>query len=69
MAVLIIQLLGVSIGLLTWCSVSMLTGWAVANFGLFGTKAQRVHGPGAEVPPYIQLQKLTSLTLFLQSDH
>jgi len=39
----IVQAIGVGVGMLVWGSVQVTVGWAVARFGLFGTKKQTVH--------------------------
>ncbi len=41
----IIELIGLSLGLLLWGSLNMLTGWATGSFGLFGLDADGIVTP------------------------
>lgn len=48
----IVKMIGLGLGLLTWGLCCMLTGWLVANFGLFGLKSQAVDGDTARALNY-----------------
>lgn len=41
----IINLIGIGLGLLIWCSLNMLHGWATGTFGLYGLKANDIPHP------------------------
>ncbi|CAF1067569.1 unnamed protein product [Brachionus calyciflorus] len=48
--VIIIQTIGISLGLIFWVSIELITGWATARFGLFGVYANE---PSSQIMNYI----------------
>jgi len=49
----IVSMIGLSMGLLTWGLVCMISGWAAPNFGLFGLKPEHMHTPTASALNYV----------------
>ncbi|XP_038056860.1 transmembrane protein 144-like isoform X6 [Patiria miniata] len=41
----IIKTIGLSLGILIWGSLNLLTGWASGHFGLFGINKDKLHNP------------------------
>ena len=64
MCSLIIQMIGMGMGLLIWGSLNMLMGWASGSFGLFGLHAEPISNPSWNYAG-VSLA-LVGLALFLQ---
>lgn len=48
-AVPLMKNLGLSVGMMLWGDVQVITGWSIARFGLFGTKPQPVYNNAMNV--------------------
>lgn len=49
LSVPVINMIGLSLGLLVWGSANMLTGWAISFFGLFGSEKDDLAEPGLNI--------------------